>query len=290
MLGRRSLVSVAACLTAVAGVACAADDGTEADDAGLSSQPEVTASAPPPLPWSTVSAAATARQGEYHEVTRAAFAGREFVLVEEWVAFDLDRAMFDRRVVVRYDSATGEVLDEATRDDPSLQFIHADARVYMRHPQNLVDCGTAWAEMPSEFTASEGGLAIEGDALLTTELIDLLQSVGDPAPPTHNDEEATTFVVPAPGTTGIQLSTLLVDPELADRLTAMDQTAQVRVPHDGGPVEVIVDITDAMLAADPRLGERAGNGYSTTMRWTLTAPADVAIEVPVDVASLGSCT
>lgn len=289
---RGAPVWVVLCLAASAGTACAREDAGAAGPRDTT-PPEVvevpTSAPPPPLPWSTVIAAATSPQGEYHQVTRAAGAGEEVVLAEEWVAFDVDREMMDRRVALRFDRSTGEVDDSSTRDDPSLQFIYAGAHIYIRHPQNLANCGTEWAEMPTDLLAEQTGLAVDSAEPITTELLALLQDVGDPGPPTHNDDDATTFVVPAPGTTGIQLSTLVDDPLLAERLSAMDQTAQVRVFHDGRPVQVIVDITDAMVAADPRIGESVERGVSVTMRWTLTAPADVDIEVPTDVATLDSC-
>jgi len=284
---RGSLLCSVACVVALAGPACARDDaaGTRG-----STPSEVTEDAPAPLPWSTVVAAATSPQGEYHEVTRATAAGRDHILAEEWVTFDADREMIDRRVALRFDPRSGEVDDSATRDDPSLQFIHADASIYMRHPQNLATCGTAWAEMSPELIAEQTGLAVDVGEPPTTELLDLLRGAGDPGPPSHNDDDATTFVVPAPGTTGIQLSTLVEDPRLAERLTAMDQTAQVRVFHDDGTVEVIVDITDAIVAADPLFGASVARGASVTQRWTLTAPVDVDIEVPTDVATRDSCS
>ena len=84
--------------------------------------------------------------------------------------------------------------------------------------------------------------------------------------------------VPSPRTTGLALSVLVSNPELADRLAAEQRTAEVRVLRGGGSVEITIDLTEVAAdiagATEPAEVDEglAGSPLNIALIWTVTAP------------------
>ena len=102
--------------------------------------------------------------------------------------------------------------------------------------------------------------------------------------------------MPSPRTTGLALSVLVSNPELADRLAAEQRTAEVRVLRGGGSVEITIDLTevaaDVAGATEPAEVDEglAGPPLNIALIWTVTAPVDpVATTLPADVATRDDC-
>lgn len=80
---------------------------------------------------------------------------------------------------------------------------------------------------------------------------------------------------------------MISNPELADRISSQVQTAEIRLPRDGGPIEVTIDLTNLVAAASARPAEP---DMAATLEWTVTAPVEtVDITVPTDAADRESC-
>ena len=92
--------------------------------------------------------------------------------------------------------------------------------------------------------------------------------------------------VPSPRTTGLALSVLVSNPELADRLAAEQRTAEVRVLRGGGSVEITIDLTEVAAdiagATEPAEVDEglAGSPLNIALIWTVTAPVGGAHDAP----------
>lgn len=263
--------------------ACTGDGGGQESSATTASPAEA-------VPWSQALEVAAARRGEYREVVVVSNGSGAAALSEQWIAYDLDVPFVDRSIAVHIDPETRRLESTATRDNPSLRFVYTASTVLMRHPGAEARCGTPWVEMPPEQVAEATGMGFDASALQDLEPLEILRSTTDPGPPVETDALGSVYAVPAPGTTGLALSVLLSNPELAESLAAEERTAEVRVPRDGGPVEISIDLTDVLADVAGAAGAAAGSPPDTTLTWTVTAPVDaVPTTLPADVATRDEC-
>jgi hypothetical protein len=245
------------------------------------------------VPWSQALEVAAARRGEYREVVVVSNDASARALSEQWIAYDLDVPFVDRSIAIHVDPESRRFTSTATRENPSLRFIYTAGTGLMWHPSAEARCGTPWVEMPPEQIAEATGVEFDASALQALEPLEVLRSTTDPGPPRATDERGSVYEVPAPGTTGLALSVLVSNPELADRLAAEERTAEVRVPRGGGPIEITIDLTDVLTDVARATGATdapAGSQPNIVLIWTVTAPVDaVPTTLPADVATREDC-
>jgi hypothetical protein len=261
-----------------------------AGDGGVLGASATTAPPAEEVPWSQALEVAAARRGEYREVMVVSSDAGAQALSEQWIAYDLDGPFVDRSIAVHIDPDTKRFTSTATRENPSLRFVYTATTVYLRHPRAEASCGAPWVEMPPEELAEAVGEDFDTGALQHLEPLDVLQSTTDPGPPIETDARGSVYAVTAPGTTGLALSVLVSNPDLAERLAAEERNAEVLVPRGGGPVEITIDLTEVLSEVAAATDTPEGSPPRMVLTWTVTAPVDaVPTTVPADVAVAGEC-
>jgi hypothetical protein len=261
--------------------------GGSDDDAGPTARDEPAAE----VPWSRAAEVAGARRGEYRKVLTVSNRTVAQALMEEWVAFDLDAPFKDRSVAVHVDPETSRFADTASREHPTLRFVYTADGAYMWHPRLAARCGTGWAAMPPDQLSTASGIDVDADDLLVVEPVDIIRSAPDPGPPVATDARGSVYAVPVPGTTGLGMASgFLADhPEITERLAGEQRRAEVLVRRDGGPVEITVDQSNALVDMVRTDGQSDVAFTSATITWTLTPVDAVPTTVPPEVVHPGEC-
>ena len=108
--------------------------------------------APAPVAWSVVQTLASASTGSYEKRTTEKVDGKDQILVSEWVDYDLEKKIIDRRIGLGDDPSTKVVEPTGTRDAPSLRFVLQADGTTMWNPAAKATCGTPWVKMPTDLT------------------------------------------------------------------------------------------------------------------------------------------
>ena len=269
---RRARLSGLAVAIAVVGGACGGEDEDRGGQRDRGEASDSTAAATP-VGWQRVDDLLAAPLGEYHKAVVLGEGGEFVAVSDEWVSYDLASGLVDRRLGVRVDPRTGDPAPAASRDDPTLWFVHTPDGAYMHVPAIEQECGSAWADM-----GVAGGMP-------SLEPLDALRAAGPSAEPVRTDAAGTTYAIAVPGAMGIDTTTgfFADNPDLVEQLAELDATAEVLLPSDAGPVQLSVDLTDALAT----IGQP---GVEATARWELTAPlASVDITPPTAAVTEGEC-
>lgn len=272
-------VLVAALSLALLLGATACGGGSEVERSAPASEPS-----PEAIPWSEVVELASAQRGEYEKVIAAPQDGSVATLLTEWVTFDLRERFIDRRVGLGAGIQQGA---EATKEQPTLRFLYTRDGFLMWNPGVEQACGTPWVDMPPQAIAAATGISVNPRDVFVIEPFDAIAAADPPAQVKSVTREATVYEIWVPGMTGIPTSSALANkPGLIRELQDQQLSAEVRVPPEGGPWEMEVDLTPAFEIIQP--GAVSGAEPPTTT-WTITAPKHVPEpELPSEVADF-SC-
>jgi hypothetical protein len=241
-----------------------------------------------PVSWSVATDVAAARRGEYRQVLTSGTATRTAPAIEEWVTYDLDVPFVDRRIVWRIDTTTGQAIEGVSRENPTLRAVTTGTATYVSSSLVEERCGTTWTEVTPDLASAMTGAPVDSfraDPVL--EPIEILRTAGLDAPP-GDPADAGTYRIEVPGETGLQWTsrTLWEQPGVIERVAALSPPAEVRLPRDGGPVEITVDLAEAMAALNRPLTAP----QTATTTWQITAPIDaIDTTAPTGAAALGSC-
>lgn len=261
------MLAVLACLLPIA--ACSG-----ASSAGPSVEPS--ASGPPPVAWSVVQALAASPTGSYEKQTTAKAEGKDRLLLAEWVDFDLEGKLIDRRIGLMDDPSTAAVERPGTRDAPSLRFFLDSAGMIMWNPSVEDSCGSPWVQVPDDqVTAATGGSL--DDAFLGLEPTVILSSVRGTPSVLGSDGTQTVFVIGVPAVAGVPQQVLQSQPAVAAELSGETTPATVAVSRDGTQLTLTVDVTNALV----RLNSAVADAKSA-VSWRL-GPLEHAVAGPGDV-------
>lgn len=240
---------------------------------------------PVAVPWKEVVAVTEAQEGEYEKTWDVTGGGHSATMMTEWVTFDLNKKVIDRRVALGAEFQENQA-PEATRDEPTLRFLYTADRFLMWNPGVEGACGTSWVNMPPEAIEETTGLTFDPSDVFAVEPLDIIASADAPAEPESVTEQETAYAITLPGGTGIRMSSFLADkPKVARELEQQELSGEVRVGHGDAPLESSVDLTDALEAVQPGSAAQA----TATVTWHVTAPADVPEpDLPSNVAEF-SC-
>jgi hypothetical protein len=258
----RALAVVAGCL-----LTAACSGGSSA---GASGDP----SAPSPVAWSVVQTLASAPTGSYEKRTTEKANGRDQILVSEWVDYDLEKKIIDRRIGLGDDPSTPAVEPAGTRDAPSLRFVLQADGTTMWNPAAKATCGTPWVKMPADQTAG----ADPNAAFVGVEPTLLLRQVSGTPSVLGNDPTETVYVVGVNGVAGVPTSTLQKQPQIAAELAQQSTPGTVTVARDGKSATLTVDVTNALT----KLGNTSGG--TVVVSWhlgplhnTITGPGSAKV-------------
>lgn len=263
-------LAVAACCLLVAACSGGSPGGSTA----------ASSSAPPPVPWSVVQTLAAAPFGSYDKQSAAQANGKGTVVVREWVDYDLEKKIVDRRIGLEDDPATSAVEPTGTRDAPSLRFVLDSDGLTMWNPSAKSRCGTPWVKMPAS-TVADPSSAFAG-----VEPTLLLRQVSGAPSLLGSDTDETVYAIGVSAVAGVPASVLQKQPTIAAELARESTPATVSVAHDGKTLTLTVDVTNAVT----RLNNGADAGKAV-VTWTL-GPLERTVSGPgsarvADIACMG---